>query len=60
MFKKLIRFLREVKLEMKKVSWPSRREIQGSTVVVIITVIIVATYLGLLDSILQQIMMRIH
>ena len=60
MFKKLIRFLREVKLEMKKVSWPSRREIQGSTVVVIITVIIMATYLGLLDSILQQIMMRIH
>ena len=60
MFKKLIKFLREVRVELKKVSWPSRGEISGSTGVVIVTVIIVGIYLGILDSILQQIMMRIH
>jgi len=60
MFKKLIRFLREVRLELKKVSWPSRREISGSTGVVILSVVIVAIYLGILDNILQQIMMRLH
>jgi len=60
MFKKLIKFLREVKLELKKVSWPSRKEISGSTGVVIVSVVIVAFYLGILDTILQQIMMRLH
>lgn len=60
MFKRLAKFLREVKVELKKVSWPSRREISGSTGVVIVTVLIVAIYLGIVDNILQQIMMRIH
>lgn len=53
MFKKLFRFLYEVRLEMKKVTWPTRKEITGSTVVVIVTVIIVAIYLGIIDNILQ-------
>jgi len=53
MFKKLFRFLYEVRLEMRKVSWPTRKEISGSTSVVIITVIIVAIYLGFIDTILQ-------
>ena len=60
MFKKISKFLREVKVELKKVSWPSRREISGSTGVVIVTVIIVAIYLGILDGILQQIMMLVY
>lgn len=60
MIKKLVRFLREVRLELKKVSWPSRREISGSTGVVIVSVLIVAVYLGILDNILQQIMILLH
>ena len=60
MFKKLFRFLREVKLELKKVSWPSRREISGSTGVVIVSVAISALYLGIIDSILQQIIRRLY
>ncbi len=60
MFKKLFKFLREVKVELKKVVWPNRTEISGSTGVVIITVLVVALYLGILDYILQKIMMQIH
>jgi preprotein translocase subunit SecE len=60
MFKRLTKFLREVKVELKKVSWPSRREISGSTGVVIVNVIIVAVYLWIVDSVLQQIMLWIH
>lgn len=60
MFKRIAKFLREVKVEMKKVSWPSRREISGSTGVVIISVIIVSIYLWIIDSVLQQIMLLIH
>ncbi len=44
-------FLREVKVELKKVTWPSKRELIGSTIVVIVFVFIVAAYLGLIDFI---------
>jgi len=57
MFKKIFKFLREVRLEMKKVTWPTRKEITGSTGVVIVTVMIVAIYLGIVDNILQQAML---
>ncbi len=60
MFKKLAKFLREVRVELKKVVWPTRAEISGSTGVVIVLVIIVAAYLGVMDTILQQVMMLIH
>ncbi len=44
-----IQFLREVKVELKKVTWPSRKQTMGSTAVVIILVIIISFYLGLVD-----------
>ncbi len=55
MFAKIQEFLREVKVELKKVTWPSRKETVASTVVVLITVIITAIYLGLVDFILSKI-----
>jgi preprotein translocase subunit SecE len=42
-------FFREVKVELKKVTWPSRKETIASTSVVLITVILVAFYLGIVD-----------
>ena len=49
MVNEIIKFLREVKVELKKVSWPSRKETIGSTSVVLVVVIIVAIFLGLID-----------
>ncbi len=46
---KAVQFLREVKIELKKVTWPSRKEAMASTVVVIILVMIVSAFLGLVD-----------
>ncbi len=43
-------FLREVKVELKKVTWPSRKDTLAATVVVLITVIIIAFFLGIVDS----------
>ncbi len=60
MFKKIIDFFREVRQEMKKVAWPTRREISGSTSVVIVSVILISIYLGIIDTVLQWIMMRLH
>jgi len=44
-----LQFLREVKIELKKVTWPSRKQAIGSTVVVIILVIIISLFLGVVD-----------
>jgi preprotein translocase subunit SecE len=46
---KATRFLREVKIELKKVTWPSRKETLASTAVVILLVVIISSFLGLVD-----------
>lgn len=48
-FQKAIEFLREVKVELKKVTWPTRKQTTGTTIVVIIFVFVVAAFLGLFD-----------
>jgi preprotein translocase subunit SecE len=42
-------FLREVKSELKKVTWPTNKAALASTSVVIVVVIIVSLFLGLVD-----------
>ena len=44
-----LQFLREVKIELKKVTWPTRKQTIGSTAVVIVLVIIIAAFLGIVD-----------
>ncbi len=44
-----LQFLREVKVELKKVTWPSRKQTIGSTVVVIVLVMIISFFLGAVD-----------
>jgi preprotein translocase subunit SecE len=51
-----IRFLREVRVELKKVTWPQRKEIIGSTAVVIVASFAVAFFLGFVDLIVQKLM----
>jgi preprotein translocase subunit SecE len=47
-------FFREVKVELKKVVWPTRKQTTGTTVVVIIFVFIVAVFLGVFDYSLSK------
>ena len=49
MIDRLKQFLRDVYAEMGKVTWPSRAEIRGSTVVVIVTVALLTVFIGLVD-----------
>ncbi len=44
-----VQFLREVKIELKKVTWPTRKQTMGSTLVVIVLVMIISLFLGLVD-----------
>jgi preprotein translocase subunit SecE len=53
MFQRLVKFIKEVRNELKRVSWPSRDEIRGSTVVVIVIVIVLAVFIGLVDRALS-------
>lgn len=48
-FQKTIDFFREVKIELKKVTWPTRKQTTGTTIVVIIFIFIIAVFLGLFD-----------
>jgi preprotein translocase subunit SecE len=56
MFKKIAEFFEEVKLELKKVVFPTKKEVIGSTWVVITTVLIAAFFLGLVDLGLGRLM----
>lgn len=46
-------FLQQVKAELQKVTWPTRKETYGSTMVVIVLVLLVAVFLWVVDSALS-------
>lgn len=47
-----IQFIRQVKQEIKKVSWPTRKEVVQTSIMVIILVSIAATFFFFVDQIL--------
>ena len=51
---KIIQFIKEAKIELKKVTWPTPKQTLASTAVVIIIVFIVAIYLGIVDFVLAK------
>lgn len=59
MFKKIAEFFQEVKLELKKVVFPTKKEVIGSTWVVIVTVLICAFFLGIVDVVVTKAMSAI-
>ena len=54
MILKVKEFLDEVAVEVKKVTWPSRKEAISGTMVVLVVVFIMAVYLGIVDVILSK------
>ena len=48
-FAKPFRFFKEVFYELKKVTWPSRKELRNNTVTVIVVTLLAAVLIGLLD-----------
>jgi len=53
-FRGIIEFLKETRKELHNVSWPGRREVTGTTVVVIVAVFFFGFYLFLVDVIVQE------
>ncbi|GAA1508925.1 hypothetical protein GCM10009827_023940 [Dactylosporangium maewongense] len=53
-FARLINFVREVVAELRKVIWPTRKELTTYTVVVVVFVIVMLTIVGGLDYLLAK------
>ncbi len=51
----IINFVKESYVELKKVTWLSKKEVVASTIVVVIVIIIMAIYIGTIDFILAKI-----
>jgi preprotein translocase subunit SecE len=49
---KVRKFLKEVSAELRKVTWPTKEELSGSTVVVVVVCIAVSIFIGIVDRIL--------
>lgn len=52
--KKIIAFVKEAREELKKVNWPSRKELIESTKIVIVASILLAVFIGVLDFVLTK------
>lgn len=53
-----VRFLREVRDELAKVVWPSRREVVIYTMVVILTVLVVGLFVFGLDVLFSRVVLE--
>jgi preprotein translocase subunit SecE len=47
-------YFNELKLEMRRVTWPNRKQVEGTTVVVIVSVFAFAGYFAVVDSLLAK------
>jgi preprotein translocase subunit SecE len=54
-FAKVKQFLKEAKVELKKVTWPTPKQTLASTSVVIVVVVIISLFLGVVDFGLSKI-----
>ena len=52
-FARFREFIKEVRVESGKVSWPTRTELRDSTIVVIVTVLLVSAFIGVVDRVLS-------
>ncbi len=50
---KIVKFFKEVKSEMKKVVWPSRKQLVNNTLIVIAVVVLIGIVIAIFDTIFQ-------
>jgi preprotein translocase subunit SecE len=50
---KIVTYYEETVVELKKVAWPTKEEVRGSTIVVVITSIILSAFVFVVDRLLS-------
>ena len=53
-------YLREVKIELGKVTWPSRADLKASTTVVLLFLVLLAVVIGGMDLIFQRVVLILY
>jgi len=53
-------YFNELKLEMRRVTWPNRKQVEGTTVVVIFTVFAFAAFFAVVDALLNDSVTRVY
>jgi preprotein translocase subunit SecE len=53
-------YLTDVRAEMRRVTWPSRKQVESTTLVVILSVFAFALYFEIIDKILQNTVQRAY
>lgn len=53
MFSRIFTFFKEVRLEIKKVNWPTRKETARYTLIVIAATVTIAIFLGAVDFVVN-------
>jgi preprotein translocase subunit SecE len=51
---KILGFVRESKAELRKVAWPTRKQVGYSTLVVVLLTVVLSIYLGVVDLALTK------
>jgi preprotein translocase subunit SecE len=59
MIEKIKRFFSETRVEMRKVTWPTRDELKESTKIVIVATFVVTIFIGIIDQILSLLVKRL-
>jgi len=49
-----VEFLKEIRVELRKVTWPKRDEIVRATLMTLVATVVIAVYLGFTDFVLQN------
>ena len=53
-------YVKELQNEMRRVSWPNRKQVEGTTVVVIFTVFAFAAFFAVVDALLNDSVTRVY
>jgi preprotein translocase subunit SecE len=56
---RFIQFLRDVRTELRKVTWPTFDELKKATTVIVIFVSLLGLLIGLMDAAFQQIFVKL-
>jgi preprotein translocase subunit SecE len=59
MWQKIKHFFSETRVEMRKVTWPTRDELKESTKIVIVATFVVTLFIGVIDQILTLVVRRL-
>jgi preprotein translocase subunit SecE len=57
---RLAQYVRDVRAELKRVSWPSAKEVKNTTIITLVAVVFFAAYLFSVDQVLSRLILGLQ